>query len=91
MEILTKEALRDALENLSYRERRVLELRYGLGGGHPRTLDEIGRTFNVTRERIRQIENQSLKKLQNLPEAQQLHDDVETASGYALPTLGHRT
>ena len=68
-EILTKEALREALENLSYRERRVLELRYGLGGEHPRTLDEVGRTFNVTRERIRQIENQSLKKLQSLAEA----------------------
>jgi RNA polymerase primary sigma factor len=67
VEILTNEALRDALENLSYRERRVLELRYGLGGEHPRTLAEIGRTFNVTRERIRQIENQSLKKLQNPP------------------------
>jgi RNA polymerase primary sigma factor len=91
VEILTQEALRDALENLSYRERRVLELRYGLGGEHPCTLDEIGRTFNVTRERIRQIESQSLKKLKNLPEAQQLRDDVETASGYALPTLGHRT
>jgi RNA polymerase primary sigma factor len=82
VEILTKQALRDALENLSYRERRVLELRYGLGGEHPRTLDEVGRTFNVTRERIRQIENQSLKKLQTLPEAQQLRDDVEIASGY---------
>ena len=90
-EILTKEALREALENLSYRERRVLELRYGLGDEHPRTLDEVGRTFNVTRERIRQIENQSLKKLQNLREAQQLRDDVETASGYALRRLGHRT
>ncbi len=62
-EIVTKEALREALENLSYRERRVLELRYGLGGEHPRTLDEVGRTFNVTRERIRQIENASLRKL----------------------------
>ena len=90
-EILTKEALREALENLSYRERRVLELRYGLGDEHPRTLDEVGRTFNVTRERIRQIENQSLRKLQNLREAQQLRDDVETASGYALRRLGHRT
>ena len=67
-------ALREALENLSYRERRVLELRYGLGGEHPRTLDEVGRTFNVTRERIRQIENQSLKKLQSLAEAQKLRD-----------------
>ena len=64
MEILTKEALREALENLSYRERRVLELRYGLGGEHPRTLAEISSTFNVTHERIRQIEHQSLKKLQ---------------------------
>ena len=73
-EILTNEALREALENLAYRERRVLELRYGLGGEHPRTLDEVGRTFNVTRERIRQIENQSLKKLQSLAEAQKLRD-----------------
>ena len=83
-ELLTKEALREALENLSYRERRVLELRYGLGGEHPRTLLEIGRTFNVTRERIRQIENDSLKKLKNLGEAQKLRDDVETAPGYPL-------
>jgi RNA polymerase primary sigma factor len=90
-EILTKEALRDALENVSYRERRVLELRYGLGGEHPCTLDEVGRTFNVTRERIRQIENRSLQKLQHLREAQKLRDDVEIASGFALPTLGHRT
>ena len=73
VEILTKEALREALENLSYRERRVLELRYGLGGEHPRTLEEVGRAFNVTRERIRQIEKQSLKRLQGLPEAQKLH------------------
>ncbi len=91
VEILTKEALREALENLGYRERRVLELRYGLGGEHPRTLDEVGRTFNVTRERIRQIENQSLKKLQKLYEAEKLRDDVEIASGFPLRTLGHRT
>ena len=74
VEVLTKDALREALENLSYRERRVLELRYGLGGEHPRTLEEVGRTFNVTRERIRQIENQSLKKLQSLAAAQKLRD-----------------
>jgi RNA polymerase primary sigma factor len=91
VEILTNEALRDALENLSYRERRVLELRYGLGGEHPRTLQEVGRTFNVTRERIRQIEDQSLKKLQNLRAAHKLRDDVEIASGSALRRLGHRT
>jgi RNA polymerase primary sigma factor len=75
-EILTKEALREALENLSYRERRVLELRYGLGGEHPRTLDEVGAAFHVTRERIRQIENQALKKLSSLSEAQRLRELV---------------
>jgi RNA polymerase primary sigma factor len=72
--VLRSEALRDVLNTLSYRERRVLELRYGLGGEHPRTLDEVGRTFNVTRERIRQIENQSLQKLASLMEAQRLRD-----------------
>jgi RNA polymerase primary sigma factor len=77
VEILTNEALRDALENLSYRERRVLELRYGLGGEHPHALQEVGRTFNVTRERIRQIENLALKRLQNPLVAQKLRDDVE--------------
>jgi RNA polymerase primary sigma factor len=75
-EILTSETLRRALQNLNYRERRVLELRYGLDGKYPRTLDEIGRTFNVTRERIRQIEHQSLNKLQRLGEAQKLRNDI---------------
>ena len=91
VEILRNDALRDALENLSYRERRVLELRYGLGGERPRTLEEIARTFSVTRERIRQIESQSLNKLKNLREAQQLRDDAETASGSALRMLGNQT
>ncbi len=85
---LREAALRDALANLSYRERRVLELRYGLGGEHTRTLDEVGRAFNVTRERVRQIENQSLKKLQSLPETQKLRDDAEIASGYPPLRLG---
>jgi RNA polymerase primary sigma factor len=82
VETLTNAALRDALENLSYRERRVLELRYGLDDQRPRTLDEVGRAFNVTRERIRQIEHQSLKKLQALQETQRLRDDAEIASVY---------
>jgi RNA polymerase primary sigma factor len=72
--IMRKETLRRILSMLSARERRVLELRYGLSGQHPRTLDEVGRTFNVTRERVRQIENQSLKKLQALAETQNLRD-----------------
>jgi RNA polymerase primary sigma factor len=71
---LRKETLRRILGTLSSRERQVLELRYGLDGQHPRTLDEVGRTFNVTRERIRQIENQSLKKLRALADSQKLKD-----------------
>jgi len=71
---LRKEALRGILGSLAPRERAVLELRYGLDGQHPRTLDEVGRTFNVTRERIRQIENQSLKKLRALADAQKLRE-----------------
>jgi RNA polymerase primary sigma factor len=78
VEALSSQALGRALDNLSYRERRVLELRYGLGGKEPCTLDEVGRTFNVTRERIRQIENGSLRKMQILPEAQQLRDNTES-------------
>ncbi|MGI8607074.1 MAG: sigma-70 family RNA polymerase sigma factor [Gaiellaceae bacterium] len=73
-ETLRKEVLKRVLKSLSHRERRVLELRYGLDGEHPRTLDEVGRTFNVTRERVRQIENQSLKKLQAMAESQKLKD-----------------
>jgi RNA polymerase primary sigma factor len=71
---MRKEALRSILDTLSQRERRVLELRYGLDGEQPRTLDEVGRTFNVTRERIRQIENQCLKKLRALADAAKLRE-----------------
>jgi RNA polymerase primary sigma factor len=71
---LRKDALKRVLGTLSLRERRVLELRYGLNGEHPRTLDEVGRTFNVTRERIRQIENQCLKKLRALADCQKLRE-----------------
>jgi RNA polymerase primary sigma factor len=65
-----------ALAALPERERRVIELRYGLDGSQPYTLEEVGRAFGVTRERIRQIENNTLKKLETLPEAQGLKDCV---------------
>jgi RNA polymerase primary sigma factor len=71
---MRKATLKRVLQTLSARERRVLELRYGLNGEHPRTLDEVGKTFNVTRERIRQIENQSLKKLRALADSVALRD-----------------
>ena len=69
-----KAVLRDCLDSLDDRQRRVLELRYGLDGGNPRTLDEIGRVFNVSRERVRQIESQSLNELGSLAQAQQLRE-----------------
>ena len=73
-EHLQKEGVRRALDALPERERQVIELRYGLSGADPLTLEEVGRTFGVTRERIRQIENNTLKKLKRLPEAQMLRD-----------------
>ena len=75
-ENLRKENVRKALAALPQREREVIEMRFGLSGGRPRTLEEVGRAFNVTRERIRQIENHTLKKLESLPEAQRLRDAV---------------
>jgi len=73
-EKLRKENVHRALAALPQREREVIEMRFGLNGGRPRTLEEVGRAFNVTRERIRQIENHTLKKLESLPEAQRLRD-----------------
>jgi RNA polymerase primary sigma factor len=73
-ENLRRDNVRRALAALPQREREVIEMRFGLTGGRPRTLEEVGRAFNVTRERIRQIENHTLKKLEALPEAQRLRD-----------------
>ena len=53
------------LDELTEREKKVLQLRFGLKDGHPRTLEEVGREFNVTRERIRQIEGKALRKLRH--------------------------
>src|SRR6201994_1779566 len=73
-ENLRRENVRRALDALPQREREVIEMRFGLTGERPYTLEEVGRAFNVTRERIRQIENHTLKKLEALPEAQRLRD-----------------
>jgi RNA polymerase primary sigma factor len=70
------ETLGEILGVLSFRERRVLEMRFGMCGFDPCTLDEVGAAFHVTRERIRQIENQALKKLSTLSEAQRLRELV---------------
>ena len=68
------EDIEHALAALPARERRLIELRFGLHGGRPRTLEEVGRAFGVTRERVRQIENTTLTTLASLPEAQRLRD-----------------
>ena len=60
---MRKEGLRMLLRTLAPREQQILELRYGLDGEQPRTLDDVGRALGVTRERIRQIEGNALKKL----------------------------
>jgi RNA polymerase primary sigma factor len=73
---LRREDIELALHALPLRERQVIALRFGLHGGPPQTLEEVGRAFGVTRERIRQIENNTLKKLEHLPEAQALRDAV---------------
>ena len=73
-ENLQREDIRRALDALPEREREVIELRYGLRGADPLTLEEVGRAFGVTRERIRQIENNTLRKLKQLPEAQRLRE-----------------
>src|SRR6185437_10504804 len=73
-EALRRENVMRVLAALPRREREVIEMRYGIVGGRSRTLEEVGRAFNITRERVRQIENRTLKKLQTLPDAQQLRE-----------------
>jgi len=73
-ETLRRESVGRVLAILPRREREVIEMRYGITGGRSRTLEEVGRAFNITRERVRQIENRTLKKLQTLPEAQLLRE-----------------
>jgi RNA polymerase primary sigma factor len=73
-DLLRVETLTKCLETLVYRERRVLELRFGLNGERPQTLDEVSLVFEVSRERIRQIETAVLKKLRSLVESQSLRD-----------------
>ena len=69
---MLRNTLRDVLETLSYREREIIKLRYGLGDGYSYTLEEVGHIFNVTRERIRQIEAKAVRKLQQPTRSQEL-------------------
>jgi RNA polymerase primary sigma factor len=71
---LLREQLEDALDDLTYREKRIVQLRFGLLDGRPRTLEEVGNVFGVTRERIRQIESKTLMKLRNPSVSDPLRD-----------------
>jgi RNA polymerase primary sigma factor len=75
--ILLQEQLESVLHTLSEREKKVIQLRFGLIDGHPRTLEEVGREFGVTRERIRQIESKTLSKLRHPSRSQKLRDYLE--------------
>ena len=76
---MLNEAVNQALSELSERERRVVRLRFGLDDGEMRTLEEVGREFGVTRERIRQIESKTLAKLRHPTRSQRLRDYLEEA------------
>ena len=76
-DIMRREELNHVLGTLTHRERKVIELRFGLKGEHPRTLEEVGQKFGVTRERIRQIEAKTLAKLKAYRESQKLRDFLE--------------
>ena len=76
-EIMQKEELNMVLGTLTHRERKVIELRFGLKGEHPRTLEEVGQKFGVTRERIRQIEAKTLAKLKAYRDSQRLRDFLD--------------
>ena len=72
-----EEVIRDVLGTVSERERQVLELRFGLVDGYGRTLEELGRQFKVTRERIRQIEAKALRKLKHPSRSRKLRSFLD--------------
>ena len=74
---MLKDKIDDVLKTLTYREREIIKLRYGLGDGYTYTLEEVGRIFKVTRERVRQIEAKAVRKLQHPVRSRQLRGFLE--------------
>ena len=75
---MLKDKMKDVLQTLTYREREIIKLRYGLEDGYTYTLEEVGKIFKVTRERVRQIEAKAVKKLQHPIRARHLEGFLET-------------
>jgi RNA polymerase primary sigma factor len=85
-----KQQIHEAMQTLNYREREILKLRYGLADGYAYTLEEVGKIFQVTRERVRQIESKAVKKLQHPQRSKSLSSFVDGVDipAYLEPTLG---
>jgi len=79
----------DALQTLDYREREIIRLRYGLADGYAYTLEEVGKIFSVTRERVRQIETKAVRALQHPSRARKLSCFVEGAADDEIPGPAH--
>ena len=84
---LLKARIADVLEGLDYREREIIRLRYGLADGYAYTLEEVGKIFSVTRERVRQIETKAVRSLQHPIRARQLSGFLDHAMGAPMPAL----
>ena len=76
-DLMMEEHLEDVLQTLTEREETVLRLRFGIGDGYQRTLEEVGNRFGVTRERVRQIETKALRKLRHPVRSKKLRDYME--------------
>jgi RNA polymerase primary sigma factor len=75
---MLKDKIEQVLKTLTYREREIIKLRYGLGDGYTYTLEEVGRIFKVTRERVRQIEAKAVRKLQHPVRCRQLEGFLDS-------------
>ena len=77
---MLKDKIHQVLDTLTYREREIIKLRYGIGDGYTYTLEEVGRRFRVTRERVRQIEAKAIRKLQHPIRSRKLEGFMEDAT-----------
>ena len=77
---MLKDRIEQVLKTLTYREREIIKLRYGIGDGYTYTLEEVGRIFKVTRERVRQVEAKAIRKLQHPVRARKLEGFLDNKS-----------